>query len=163
MLITRHLLVCGLGMRMQVLQGVLQCAGLASSRCPRAPCTPSRRLKFHVIMFNLPLAPPPLSRAAGEGDDYDMPLIARRLAEVMDDVREETRRGLPFQEPSLSPPPPALSRTASAVLELPNLPSSHSEYATKPNLPNNVGGYKYFGKKLTTKNAEFVFRLKSVE
>lgn len=40
-------------------------------------------------MFNLPLAPPPLSRAAGEGDEYGMPLIARRLAEVMDDVREK--------------------------------------------------------------------------
>lgn len=39
-------------------------------------------------MFNLPLASPPLSRAAAEGEKYDMPLIARRLAEVMDDVRE---------------------------------------------------------------------------
>lgn len=85
-----------------------------------APCTPWRRLKFHVVMFNLPLAPPPLSRAAGEGDDYDMPLIARRLAEVMDDVREETRCGFRVQGAEsvvCRPLPPSPnSRTAYAVL-----------------------------------------------
>lgn len=43
-------------------------------------------MKFHVVMFNLPLASPPLSRAAVEGERYDMSYIARRLAEVMEDV-----------------------------------------------------------------------------
>eukprot|EP00752_Nemacystus_decipiens_P008312 g7430.t1 len=47
---------------------------------------PELTLNFHVVMFNLPLVPPPLSRAAGEGENYGMPLIARRLAEVMDDA-----------------------------------------------------------------------------
>ncbi|CAM9745083.1 unnamed protein product, partial [Hapterophycus canaliculatus] len=37
-------------------------------------------------MFNLPLAPPPLSRAAAEGESYDMPYIAKRLAAVMEDA-----------------------------------------------------------------------------
>eukprot|EP00903_Cladosiphon_okamuranus_P013235 g12341.t2 len=47
---------------------------------------PELTLNFHVVMFNLPLVPPPLSRAAGDGEDYDMALIARRLAQVMDDA-----------------------------------------------------------------------------
>ncbi|CAM9338269.1 unnamed protein product [Ectocarpus sp. 12 AP-2014] len=37
-------------------------------------------------MFNLPLVPRPFTRAASEGEDYDMPYIAKRLAEVMDDA-----------------------------------------------------------------------------
>lgn len=37
-------------------------------------------------MFNLPLVPRPFTRAASEGEDYDMTYIAKRLAEVMDDV-----------------------------------------------------------------------------
>ncbi|CAM9755564.1 unnamed protein product [Pylaiella littoralis] len=47
---------------------------------------PELTLNFHVIVFNLPLASPPLSAAAAEGESYGMPLIARRLAEVMDDA-----------------------------------------------------------------------------
>lgn len=37
-------------------------------------------------MFNLPLVMPPLSQAAADAEVYDMPYIARRLAEVMDEV-----------------------------------------------------------------------------
>lgn len=47
-------------------------------------------------MFNLPLAAPPLSTAAAEGETYGMPLIAKRLAEVMDDVRGKRRVLLSF-------------------------------------------------------------------
>ncbi|CAM9739678.1 unnamed protein product [Ectocarpus sp. 6 AP-2014] len=47
---------------------------------------PELALNFHVVMFNLPLASPPLSRAAVEGERYDMSYIARRLAGVMEDA-----------------------------------------------------------------------------
>lgn len=47
---------------------------------------PSCLWQFHVVMFNLPLVSPPLSEAANEAEAYDMPFIARSLAEVMDEV-----------------------------------------------------------------------------
>ena len=40
-------------------------------------------------MFNLPLVVPPLSQAAADAEVYDMPYIARRLAEVMDEARNK--------------------------------------------------------------------------
>lgn len=40
-------------------------------------------------MFNLPLVVPPLSQAAADAEVYDMPYIARRLAEVMDEASIE--------------------------------------------------------------------------
>ncbi|CAM9610803.1 unnamed protein product [Scytosiphon promiscuus] len=53
---------------------------------------PELTLNFHVVVFNLPLASS-RRRAAGRGggggdssESYDMPFIARRLAEVMDDA-----------------------------------------------------------------------------
>lgn len=51
-------------------------------------------------MFNLPLVSPPLSEAANEAEVYDMPFIARSLAEVMDEVGRCVLASETLYEPS---------------------------------------------------------------
>lgn len=47
--------------------------------------------QYHVVLFNLPLAAPPLSRAARAAEPYTFSYIARKLAAVMDEASSRRR------------------------------------------------------------------------